>query len=269
MITVTSNTQAIMPGRSARFLASGGTQPYSYAVAPDGAGGTIDPLTGVYQAPATLNANPARMSDTILVTDAVADEGSRSILIGSVFMLICDIIQREMGLGANQVYAWDQKINIPKDSELYVAVGVMSVKPFSNVRKYEGSEDGLMESQYANFRALISIDILSRSPAARDRKEEIVLALGSNYSQSQQEHNAFNIGKITSSFVNLSEIDGAAIPYRYSIMTHVLYVITKSKPINYYDQFSLNLQGKLLTETGEQLTTEDDDPLTVGETIEP
>lgn len=239
MITVTSNTQAIMPGRSARFLASGGTPPYVFSVQPAGAGGAIDPSSGVYQAPATLPGDPARMGDTILVTDALADTGSRGILIGSVFMLICDIIQREMGLGPKQVYAWDQKINIPKDSELYVAVGVMSVKPFSNVRKYDGSGPGLTESQYANFRALINIDILSRSPAARDRKEEIVLALGSNYSQSQQELNAFNIGKITSSFVNLSEVDGAAIPYRYSITTHVLYVVTKSKPIDYYDQFSL------------------------------
>ena len=53
------------------FAASGGVPPYSFSVMSGGAGGTIDPKTGAYTAPATLAS--ATSSDTILVTDTGAE----------------------------------------------------------------------------------------------------------------------------------------------------------------------------------------------------
>lgn len=88
--------------------------------------------------------------------------------------------------------------------------------------------------------ATLDIDIISRGPEARDRKEEIILALNSIYAQSQQEGNSFYIGKLPPSarFVNLSNIDGAAIPYRFRISVNLQYAFVKSKAIDYFDTFS-------------------------------
>jgi hypothetical protein len=88
--------------------------------------------------------------------------------------------------------------------------------------------------------AVLDLDIISRGPDARDRKEEVVMAFNSTYAQQQQEINSFYIGKLPpgAKFINLSEIDGAAIPYRYRISTVLQYTVTKTTPIQYYSSFS-------------------------------
>lgn len=151
--------------------------------------------------------------------------------------LFCSIIQHEMDLERGQVYLWDQKINIPVDSALYIAVGVLSCKPFGNTRRMVGTVDALSEELSVNMQATLSVDILSRSAQARDRKEEVILALNSTYSQQVQNGNGFYIAPISSGFVNLSEIDGAAIPYRFNISVNIQYQVTKTREIDYYEEF--------------------------------
>lgn len=237
-LSLTSNTQAVAPNAPASFAGTGGTAPYTYVVLAGGPGGTINATSGQYTAPSVVSENPALIFDTIQVTDAVAATAIRQILVGYPIMLVCDVIQKELGLANGQVYLWDQKINIPIDEKLYIAVGVLSCKPFSNTNRMEGGGSGLEEDQSVNMMATLSIDILSRGPQARDRKEEVILALQSVYAQSQQEVNSFYIGKISTGFVNLSQIDGAAIPYRFNISVNMQYTVRKSKAVPYFDTFS-------------------------------
>ena len=207
-LSISAGSLALSPSLTTYFLGVGGTAPYVYSVLAGGAGGTINPITGFYTAPSVTG------SDSIQVTDAASGIQTVDILIGTPLELFCDVIQRKMNLGQGQVYLFDQKINIPTDSRLYVAVGVTSCKPFGNSNRLNASG---FEDQSANFYSTLDINILSRGPEARDRKEEVILALNSIYSQQQQEQNGFYIGKISTSFVNLSEIDGSAIPYRFVI----------------------------------------------------
>jgi hypothetical protein len=86
--------------------------------------------------------------------------------------------------------------------------------------------------------AVTDIDIISKGPAARDRKEEIILAFNSNYAQQQQDANSFYIGKISTGFLNLSDIDGAAIPYRYRISVNMQYAFQKASPVSRFDTFT-------------------------------
>lgn len=150
----------------------------------------------------------------------------------------CDIIRTEMDLEDDQVYLWDQKIKPLPDQRLYVTVGVASVKPFSNTRNLVPNGSVLNEVLSTNVKATLSIDITSRGPDARDRKEEVVLALNSIYSQQQQEAFGFYIAPISTSFTNLSVLDGAAIPYRFNISVALQYKVTKTKAVPFYDTFT-------------------------------
>lgn len=230
-LILVANTQALAPNLFTYFSGSGGVSPYNYQVLPRGIGGTINSTTGLYTAPNLTG------QDVIVVTDALGATASLPVMVGTPLDLLCDIIQKEMNLDQGQVYLWDQKINIPTDSRLYVAVGVLSCKPFSNNVRTKDSMSGLDAGQYANFLSTVSIDILSRGPEARLRKEEVILALNSIYAQSQQEINSFYVAKLTTAFVNLSQIDGAAIPYQFNLSVNMQYCFTKTKAVPYYDQF--------------------------------
>lgn len=151
---------------------------------------------------------------------------------------VCDLIQSEMGLADDQVFLWDQKIDVPADNRLYVAVGVASSKPYANRRSYDPSGPGLNEEQNINVRALLDITIYGKTPDARDRKEEVLLALNSTQAQQLSQANAFQVGRLPVGFVNVSEVDGAAIPYRFVISVALHYQVSKTKAVDYYDTFT-------------------------------
>lgn len=239
-IALTQSLSAVGPFITSSFLATGGTSPYVYSVKLGGAGGAINSSTGLYTAPGSVQSAPAMLYDTVQVTDTSGSVAYAQILVGSPLLLFCDIIQQGMGLANGRVYLWDQKIFQPDDYDPYIAVSVLSCKPFGNINQPDSSGSGLISQQWVSMYALLSVDILSRGPAARDRKEEIILALNSNYSQAQQEANSFYIGGIPpgGQFVNISNIDGAAIPYRFNISVAMQYVFVKPVSVPYLSTFS-------------------------------
>lgn len=240
MMSVAQTLTAIGPNITSSFLGVGGTAPYSYAVRAGGAGGSIDSVTGVYTAPAQVASDPSLLYDTIIVTDSSTPTPGAvlaQILVGTPFLLFCEIIERQLGLAPGRVYLWDQKVRQPKDFGLYVAVSVPSCKPFANNTTYDSSGNSV---QSVNMLATMELDIISRGPDARDRKEEVILALMSDYAQLQQTANSFLIGRLPpgSRFINLSSIDGAAIPYRYKISINMQYAVTKTQATPYFDTFA-------------------------------
>lgn len=236
-LALTQNYTAIAAGLTASFEASGGSAPYVYSVLPGGAGGTINSASGVYTAPAAASSDPVRSYDQIQAMDATMAVATSQILVGTPLLLFCEIIQREMGLPPGRVYLWDQKLMQPTDSGLYIAVSVPSCRPFGNVN--EQSSDGMSQDQFVATMATVDIDIISRGPAARDQKELVILALGSTYAEQQMEANSFFIGRLPAAgrFINLSDVDGAAIPYRYRISIQMQYSVAKTSPVDYFDQF--------------------------------
>jgi len=238
-VTVLQNVTAISPGLQTSFGAGGGSAPYTYSVRSGGAGGTINASTGVYTAPSVMNENPAQISDTIQARDSLGAIGTASILVGNALLLFCDIIQNQMGLAQGRVYLWDQKIMQPTDSGLYVAVSNPMCKPFGNNIRFDGSGSGLEAEQSLNVMATLDIDIISRGPEARDQKELVLMCLNSVYSEQQQEANSFHIGRLpaASRFINLSDVDGAAIPYRYKISVNIQYAVTRNLQVPYFDDF--------------------------------
>lgn len=243
-LSILTSYSAITPGKKVSFKGVGGVEPYTYTVTAGGAGGTID-SNGLYTAPDVLPVDPSKAFDTITVTDSDVTPVSVSttILVGGALLMTCDILQKELGLAAGRVYLWSQKIMQPTDSALYVAVSVISSKILGNNRRNAESVSDLSSDQSVNVLATLGIDIISRSTEALHRKEEVLLALNSDYALKQQELNSFRIGTTPAGgqFTNLSGIDGAAIPYRFHIPINIQYVYTKMKTVDYFDSFSRSL----------------------------
>ncbi len=233
-LSVSQNFTAIAYGMFASFHATGGTAPYVYSVVAGGAGGSINSSTGSYTAPVISDSDPVKAFDTIQVVDALAATVTAQIMVGSPLLLFCDIIRREMGLATDRVYLWDQKLMQPSDNGLYIAISVGSSRPFGNTNR----EVNGVQVQSVNMQDTVTMDIISRGPAARDRRGEVIMALNSQYSQQQQEGNSFGIGILSNNFLNLSHVDGAAIPYRYQISCKLIYFVTKLKASAYFDTFA-------------------------------
>lgn len=233
------NVTAIGPNLTTYFTASGGTAPYVYSVRAGGAGGSINPSTGAYTAPVATGNTPVTQSDIVQVIDNVKATASASILVGNPLLLFCDVISNQLGLARNRVYLWDQKIMQPTDVGMYVAIAVLRKKIFANTNKFDGSGSNSNSDQSCNVMAMLQVDAISRDSSARDHAEDIILAINSDYSQSQQEINGFYIGKLPpgSQFINVSGPDGAAIPYRYSISIAMQYFYTKTQAVPYFGTF--------------------------------
>ena len=119
-------------------------------------------------------------------------------------------------------------------------MSVVNEKAYGQSNAHDGgSSDGspLTSVQSVNVMARVGIDILSRGTSARDMKDQVLLALNSDYAEAQMGLNSFFLGKGPTSFVNLSQVDGAAIPYRFHIELNVQYAVTKSTLVPYFDTF--------------------------------
>lgn len=236
-LALTQSATALSPGRGAAFQATGGTAPYAYAVALGGAGGSVDAATGEYTAPGVSGV------DHIVVTDAAAATATARIFVTGPLLLLADIIQKELELADGRVYLFNQKIMQPTDDGLFVALSVPMVKPFGNVRGFTGASSSASSDAYVAVAATVDIDVISKSTAALDRKEEVLFALASLYASQQQTANGFSVARLPTRFLNISGIDGAAIPYRFRLSLVMTYAFAKSKPAPYFDSFGREVYG--------------------------
>jgi hypothetical protein len=235
-ITIQQTKTALTPNLTASFLAAGGTAPYVYSVQGGGAGGSINAVTGIYTAPATVNLPPNSQIDTILVTDDNGDTATATIMVGSALDMLLDVIQKFMGLDNEHIYYYNQKGFQPENDSLYIVLKIVNLKPYSNRRFPAGvNGGGEVSGQTVNTAALIDVNIFSRSMEAVYRQEEVLMALKSFYSQNQQVANSFKLPSIPNGFVDISEQDGAAILFRFVCSISVLYSKSLKQDVDYFD----------------------------------
>lgn len=157
-------------------------------------------------------------------------------------LVIADIIQSELGLVDDAVMLDYEKFNINPDPGLYVVLSYVSGKAIGNNNYGLLAADGtITEVQQAAMHQIIQIDAMSFDASARTRKEEIVMALRSIYSQQQQEENTMQIARIPSEFLNASSLEETKIMNRFTLSIAVFSIYTKTKAAPYYDKFQ-NLQ---------------------------
>ena len=171
--------------------------------------------------------------------------------------VLADIIKHELELDDivlnqkvySRVMIYNEEYDIPPISGIYIVLGFVSENIISNSND-SGEKLNILETQqnleesmdYKESQSLlkseiIQIDIISKNSEARLRKEEIILAIKSNYAQRQQEIYDIQISMLPSSFLDLSEIEATARINRYAISVRVNSIYTKTKDTDYYEIF--------------------------------
>jgi hypothetical protein len=205
-----------------------------------GAGGTINPTTGVYVAPNFLQTDPVKQFDTIKVTDATSSSTTTTIGVFSPLQLFAEVIEREMAL-TSRVWLWDQKIKIPQDDLMWVVLTQGNINTMSNVNRSAsagtGPSDGVNAEQSVAVNCDIHIDLKSRGPYARTRALELIRTFVSDYAQRQMAANSFYIAPNPYFMGDFSNQDGAAVPYHYRVITRFQYLEPKTKAVSYFDNF--------------------------------
>lgn len=231
MLKLNYDTLAVAQGRSVAFGASDGLEPYVFSLGEDSKG-SIDPVSGVYTAP-----NEISFTEEIVVTDANGITDNAFVNVMEAIGLVADILQTYMGLDAQNVQLYNQKLKIPNNSKTYLSVGVMRSKPFGISKRHYEKDGKFYEEIGQNISATLTIDIYSKKEDVIFQKDEIVEAFASDYAQSQMMRNGFKISRLTGDFVSLSNIEGSAIPYRFQTTCVVEYAKTKLREVRYYDTF--------------------------------
>lgn len=154
--------------------------------------------------------------------------------------IVADVLQSEMELADGQVMFTNQKFFIPTDG-LFIAISYVGPsKVIANVNEaIDDGGDGLTEIQSITMAHLIQIDILGYGNDVRTRKEEIVMALHSIYSEQLQEQYHMQISRQPGPFMDTSFLEETKMVTRYTTTIITTSVNQKSKAVaDYYTDFS-------------------------------
>lgn len=241
-IKIRNNVMRI--GTTAIIEIVGGIPPYDVKVLSGGAGGVltaIDVGKYYYTAPSIIPNDPRYAMDTIEATGHDGETAELQVDILIVEQLVADIIQKELELDDDQVIIGNERFDPPNDNRLYATVLLSDGKPLSNRNKNEAVGDDLVEVQGITMREMLTINIMSSSIEALSKRYEVVMALKSNYAKRSMEANSFSIGQIPTTMANVSELEGASIPYKFNISTFVTFAIQKVKAVEFFDQHNYDL----------------------------
>jgi hypothetical protein len=156
--------------------------------------------------------------------------------------ILGDIIINQMGLAPDKVFLYNQDYKIPPVEGIWIVIDFGFSTNFGTSTKYINTVDGMNESLFTCQREQYTINILSKNQEARLRKEEVLLALQSSFSQEMQEKYQFHIAKISPQITNLSYLEGGSMLNRFGINVTVLasYEITKNI-VDIFENFSNNI----------------------------
>ena len=152
-----------------------------------------------------------------------------------IIKVIGDILKNQMDLRDDQIMLAYSKFNIPEKPDLYIALSHVSGKAVGNKSYFNPANNH--EFIDTTMHELIQIDIMSFDASARLRKEEVVAAITSIFSEQQQEKYSFQIGRIPGEFVNASSLEETKILNRFTISVAVTSIHTIERFPDYYDQF--------------------------------
>lgn len=247
MLKIIANSTALQRSRQVFYHIEGGTpfviegySIYNVSLKNGGIGGRLNRNQYIvgFQSIGEYTAPPIIGSETIIATDALGDTAELEINTLTAIGLLADVIKREMNLEDDQVFIYNQEFIIPPDDRLYISVRTASVKPFANNNEYVVNGNDLDSVQFSNFSSLVDINVMSKSEEALTRKEEVILALNSDYSFEQQDTNLIYIPKIPTQFVDIPDIEGGSRLFRFVITVNIHYSERKTSSTKCFDNFN-------------------------------
>lgn len=150
--------------------------------------------------------------------------------------IIKDIIDTQLQMPANRVWAYNPDVDLPKDNDLFIILFLKEQKPIANTSKYVSTTTGMVEKQSINIKEEITISLVSRSTQARDKVPDVFMALNSFYSQHKQAQNKLHISILGDAY-DASFLEATSMLNRFDIRIRVLKAYDKINNIDYYDKF--------------------------------
>lgn len=155
----------------------------------------------------------------------------------STLDVIKQIIDEQMNMPVGRVFAYNSNVNLPEDSELFIPLYYAERKPIANNSKMVTTAQGVEEHQSINMVEDVIIALISRDTSARDRVQEVFLALNSYYSRNLQAVNKLHISWIDEAY-DKSFLEATSMLNRFDIRIRVFRSYEKINNIDYYDTFS-------------------------------
>jgi len=151
---------------------------------------------------------------------------------------VCDIIKNQLGLQEDQIWIYNQKVNIPTDKKLYVVVSFDDEEVFGANLHPKTQEEGLDEETWINVRTNISINTFSSGTECLVRKYDIIGAMRSVYSLQKQEKLNMQISRMPRVFMDASFATPTERLFSYHYEYSIMHVRKVTHKVDYYDDFS-------------------------------
>ena len=150
--------------------------------------------------------------------------------------IIKQILDEEMNMPKNRVWAYNADVDLPKDSKLFIVLHYGQRKPISNTIKYKNTPDGLEEVQSMNVCEDVIVSLLSRNTEARDRAQEVHMAMNSTFARNLQAKENIHIS-ILGDVWDASFLEATSRINRFDCKIRVFKSYEKIKAVDYYDKY--------------------------------
>ena len=152
--------------------------------------------------------------------------------------VVADILAHELPLDSAHIMLNDEKWNIPKDNTIFMVLTYLGPdKTIASSNHTDFSVNPPLEIQQTNKLLNIQVDLMSYGSDARARKEEVEMALASQYSKRWQEKYQLQIAKQPAPLMDVSNLEGTSMLKRFTTTISVTALFTKTKPAEYYETF--------------------------------
>lgn len=155
-----------------------------------------------------------------------------------VLKTVCDILRVGMNLQDDQIWIYNQKVDIPNDKRLYVVVSLKTETVIGNNIEEKSVVSGEEEVIWSNIVSDIGIELFSYNVNALNNRYQVLSSMRSTYSIQKQEELNFNIGRRPITFFDSSFFAPSARLYSFYFMYRITHVENSAKPIDYFNDFS-------------------------------
>jgi hypothetical protein len=156
--------------------------------------------------------------------------------------ILVNIVRTYMSLQNNQIWQYNQEINIPNTLNPYVVIHYLTSIPISSSSSFEVDEVNIGHETVSSMsKEIYSIEIGSFDRSAILRKDEIIQALKGAYSQNQQAQYGFRIFPLPITFNNVSNQVGGNMLNRFMIDIALMTTRTSIRVLDYYTNFPIQL----------------------------
>lgn len=149
-------------------------------------------------------------------------------------LFLADILVHDMVLDPVRVVVYDENYEPPKDSGIYIIIMTAETKIIGSASIFDPATG--TETPGVSCCQKLLVNITSKDRSALQRKEEIVMALTSSYSQSQQEAQQVRLSR-EGDIADLSFIEGSSALHRYQVPVKIFYNKTKTVGVDVIDGF--------------------------------